>query len=439
MIIYQILGPTKYSEVEYEIEEEDKGKERYRCRLSSEALYKHYKNDKITKIVLLKPESVDDLSINETVEKVRDNTDGNVEIKTIQAVGTYNNTYYNGTPSNISLQIFVDMLRRKRVCEDMIIDLSTGYNLYVLSLLEAARFYTSYMRLYYADLSETEIFVRYAISEPVVRESSGPYNIYVEKLQTLTIFDLSLKRRELDSINLTSFIEDADKKDIGQRFSSLNNSVKRILRNLIIAYNAIRYNAPLFLFSGIDLGKEDENEDIVDQLCEFIDQIICDKKKIKREIYHKIFLSMAIRNGIWYILRDKLDYKSDRGVSLDTLESVFSSLYNNLKLDLNLRFLKKEIDEIKEQYKEYITNEWKTYKDIRGSALDRSLTNLNEYQSSSLSKKNVRSSDIKRNFFAHAGLSYDTLELRLDNEHILCRYRRDKINEIQQWIEDPDK
>ena len=435
MIIYQILGKTNYSEVEYEIN--DKGKAIYRCRLSSEALYKHYNNDERKKIVLLKPESIDDSSINETVENVRANTDGNVEIKPIQAVGTYNNIYYNGTPSNISLQIFVDMLRQKRDGEKIIVDLSTGYNLYVLSLLEAARFYTSYIRLSYANLSET--FVRYAVSEPISNQSLRPYKIYIEELQTRTTFDLP---PHTSNFNLISFIDD-DKRDIGREFSHLNKKVKHILTNLTILYNSIRYNAPLFLFTSCIDFNEEENKAIVNELCKFIDQILDRKKKIKRSLY-AVFLNIAILNGIWYMLRDRLDKKGDKSVPLDTLKSFSKSIYDKLGLDLNWRFLEREIREI-ESYKERLSSKWKAYKEIR--FLDSKPNIDNQHQATNTeievatTSQNIRGgSDSKRNFFAHAGLSYDTLELCLDNEHkhILCRYKPDKIKEIQEWIKNPD-
>lgn len=423
MIIYQILGNNDYSEVKYEIDYREKAV--YRCRLSSEALYKHC-NAK--KIVLLKPESINssvDKTAN-TVEYVKAKTDGNTEIKPIQAVGTYNNTHYNGTPSNVSLQIFADMLRRNRECDMIIVDLSTGYNLYVLSLLEAARFYTSYMRLSCADISK--IFVRYAVSEPVVKDSGQyPYKIYIEELETRTTFDLPLRSKT----NLTSFIEDAsdvDKTDIGLEFSSLNTKVNHILNDLTIIYNAIRYNAPLFLFTtNIDFCKEEKNNDIVNDLCEFIDHILNErKKKINRNLY-SIFLSIAIRNGIWYMLRNKLNKNNDGGIPLDTLKSV-SNLYSKLKLDLNWRFLEREIREI-ESYKEHLTSKWKVYKDVKSNS---SRPNIHDQ------RQDAPISDSKRNFFAHAGLSYDTVELRLDNGRILCRYKSDKIDEIQEWIKDPD-
>ncbi|GBC73287.1 hypothetical protein HRbin04_00684 [archaeon HR04] len=433
MIIYQILGNNDYSEVEYEID--DGRKAVYRCRLSSEALYKHC-NAK--KIVLLKPESISS-SIDKTaktVEHVKANTDGNTEIKPIQAVGIYNNIHYNGTPSNVSLQIFADMLRRNREGDMIIVDLSTGYNLYVLSLLEAARFYTSYMRLSYANISK--IFVRYAVSEPVVKDSGPcPYKIYIEELETRTTFDLPLHTSS--ETNLTSFIEDVsdvDKKDIGQKFSSLNGRVKRILNDLTIIYNAIRYNAPLFLFTArIDFGKEGENNDIVNDLCKFIDHILNEKKKkIKRALY-SIFLSIAIRNGVWYMLRDKLNENNDVGIPLDTLKSVSKLIYDKLELDLNWRFLEREIREI-ESYKEHLSSEWRAYKEVKSIS---SRPNIDDQQQDALITQNIKlRSDSKRNFFAHAGLSYDTVELRLDNERILCRYKLDKINEIQKWIKDPD-
>lgn len=431
MIIYQILGKarTRYSEVCYRINDKV-----YQARLSSEALCKH--NDKIEKIVLLKPESIKE-DADESVESA--NTTTNIDIKIIQAVGVYDNIRYNGTPSSVSLQIFADMLRRSMDMENkenkVIVDLSTGYNLYVLSLLEAARFYTTYMRLTEADLSK--IFVDYAISEPVSPGGYGPYEIYTEKLETRTTFDPPIK----DGQGLTTFIEDIsndEKAQIGNEFSNLNSKVRQVQEMLKLFYNAIRYNAPLFLFTiSIDFDKaKAKNQDIISELCRFVEDILNKRKRLKRELY-KVFLNIAMYNGILKRLRDLRTNNYNNGIPLNTLKK-FQALYKDLDIELNWRFLEREIYEI-ELYKEYLSDKWKVYKDIRESALGYSLTN-NKYAHprSNSSKKNEKSSDIKRNFFAHAGLSYDTLELRCVEGDILCKYREDKINEIKSWIKNPE-
>ncbi|MEM1951557.1 MAG: TM1812 family CRISPR-associated protein [Candidatus Nitrosocaldus sp.] len=315
IIIYQILGKAgkdRYSDVDFTIVDKDlidekiyKGK-----RLSSEALYNYYTkhNNNVDKIVLLKPES---LAPDQPLQSIIDTNivDASIKEKTevipIQAVGTYNNTHYNGTPTNISLQIFGDMVKRSISMNDapnIVVDLSTGYNLYVVSLLEAARFYTSYMRLSSGDLSS--IFVRYAISEPV--PGPGKYKIFVDGLHTRTTFDLPKHD------NLTKFIDANDaykgeinayKREIDTKFPSINTGLNTINKNLRLAYNAIRYNAPLFLFTNsINLDYANSRE-IVINLCNFIEDVLKDNKGImlKRDLYN-LFLIIAMYNGIRHML-----------------------------------------------------------------------------------------------------------------------------------------
>ncbi|MEM2856223.1 MAG: TM1812 family CRISPR-associated protein [Candidatus Nitrosocaldaceae archaeon] len=430
MLIYQILGKLAYSEVIFTLENKDYE----RKKLSSEALYNHYteKNQNIENIILLKPES---LITNNSSTSIIDNNIVDVkakertEIIPIQAVGTYNNIRYNGTPTNISLQIFADMIRRSidKNCTEIIIDLSTGYNLYVLSLFEAARFYTTYMRL----LSNNDRhFVSYAISEHVL-SANVKYKIYVEKLQTRTTFDLP------EYHSLTDCIEtnDDNKEIIGRKFSCINTRLKKIYANLRLAYNAIIYNTPLFLFSNcIDSGDESNNRKIVMDLCNFLDEILKDWKDIelKRSLYN-LFLIVAMHNGIRYMLKDLVNKIDD--VQLDNLKK-FKSIYENLNLNLNWRLLDNAISEI-ECYKGCIPEEWKSYKEIMKSRLSNKA--LREGVENLLDDRNnrMKQSNSKRNFFAHAGLSYDTLQLRLDNGNILCRYDKEKIKEIQEWIKKP--
>ncbi|MEM4635857.1 MAG: TM1812 family CRISPR-associated protein [Candidatus Nitrosocaldus sp.] len=432
IIIYQILGKAgkdRYSDVDFTIVDKDlidekiyKGK-----RLSSEALYNYYieHDNNVDKIVLLKPES---LAPDQPLQSVIDTSivDASIKEKTevipIQAVGTYNNIHYNGTPTNILLQIFADMVKRSTSMNDVpniVIDLSTGYNIYVVSLFEAARFYTSYMHLSSGDLSRT--FVRYAISEPV--QGSGTYRIFVDELQTRTTFDLPKHD------NLTKFIDadDTYKARIGKMFSSTNSGLNTINKNLRLTYNAIRYNAPLFLFTNSINLDYANSRDIVIGLCNFVEEVLKNKGiMLKRSLYN-LFLIIAMYNGIRHMLKDLLAKKGD-GVPLDALKQ-FESIYNRLGLDLNWRFLEKEISEI-ESYKDKISKEWKMYKDIRTKDVDQQERVQDERGSN-------KQSDIKRNFFAHAGLSYDTLELCIDDGNILCRYKDGKIQEIKGWIENP--
>lgn len=436
MLIYQILGNfLKYSEVIFTCENLD-----YKCKLSSEALYNYYKNCNIENIVLLKPES---LTINNSSMNIIDDNivDDKVKEKTeiipIQAVGTFNNIPYNGTPTNISLQIFANMINRTidKNCPEIIIDLSTGYNLYVLSLLEAARFYTSYMRLSFNNYSRP--IVKYAISEPVhpvhsanepVRSANAKYKIYVEDLETRTKFDLP----EYSSLTECIDTNDNTKKELGCKFSNIIKRLKEIHNNLRLTYNAIIYNAPLFLFSNrIVFGDEFNNRKIVECLCTFIGEILKYKDiKIKRCMYN-LFLIVAMYDGIRHILKDLVN-KAD-GTSLDILKQ-FKSIYDKLDLDLNWRLLDNEISKI-ECCKDHIHQEWKSYKEIMKSCLSNKLDEMDNKMWQSDSKRNLWKSDSKRNFFAHAGLSYDTLQLRLDSGNILCKYNNEK--EIQKWIENP--
>ncbi|MEM2647162.1 MAG: hypothetical protein QXQ10_06735, partial [Nitrososphaerota archaeon] len=58
-------------------------------------------------------------------------------------------------------------------------------------------------------------------------------------------------------------------------------------------------------------------------------------------------------------------------------------------------------------------------------------------ESEILKIKGERPSDIKRNFFAHAGLSKDTIKEVEENGKKYVKYNQGKINEIRAWLSQP--
>jgi len=93
------------------------------------------------------------------------------------------------------LQIYLDMLRRLREksVKILIVDISTGHNIYVSSVLEALR--AMIVRDKLLNGLRPTIKCQYAVSEPIIRgRSKDKYRIFLNEYDSKAFFDLPIKR-----------------------------------------------------------------------------------------------------------------------------------------------------------------------------------------------------------------------------------------------------
>lgn len=420
--IYQVLGKLNYDDVNYIIDNEEY--ENY--KLSSEVLLRHYNYDKI---VLVCPISIDekDEKIVEVLPKSKDK----IEILHVHAIGRYNNKEYKSSPVNISLQIFTYMLSNND--DEIIIDISTGYNLYTFALIEAARFFSTFNRLKDKIIYRTNLnkeYAKVAICEPVIKESNNiPNQIFVESLKVHSFFSLPIKclnnyklRNHIDSRGLT----DDTSKEIDMKYNLLNKEIKKVLENAIMAYNAIRYNTPL-AFSILKLDDEQEIIKLLSNLNDFCNKILTIKKDnnkiyMERSIYD-LYLSLAIYYSIIQNIKEiKTKSLNNTIETLDDLKN-FMELYNLLELNLNSLFLDRDLNEI----------------EYKSSSLNDKEVLLKQIYSSDDNKENTmpKSGNEKRNFFAHSGLESTLCKIYKKDGKIYIKYIEEKINFIKKWLLDP--
>jgi len=453
--IYQILG-EKYRRVKFTIDNET-----YEAKLSSEALYNYYKgelnnpNIKIhlvypLSLVLEKASRISDLLNDEFIDKVilekieenilSEHAKQNTDALLINSFGTYllserknEKVHLQCTPGTITLQILFHMI--KNIDANMgevkvITDISTGYNIYNIALLNALR--ALIVRNKLNNAFERNIQAYYAISDPILRGvEAEEYKIYIDEYDVKAFFELPIKERNLDSIskleryingNLTPEI----KRTYAQQNLEINRKLKSLLFNLKMAFNAIKYNTPLTLYFPEIVNLNLNYKQIEEEIMDFYQKTFTMKiqnNSLKSVIHEdkqiiNILYSIALYGGIKRLL-SKL-----KKPTLNEIEKIFPKTYSTLKLDLNTNFLKRDIREIK-AYSEKITNEWQVYAKIKHG----------EKQSIPIKSNYITS--IKRNFFAHSGFEEKILEIRRKNRQIELRYRKDKINEIKKWLLNP--
>jgi len=461
VLIYQILGNLEgYSSVSYEIEDDNFTDSFIKSglKLSSEALYSYYKERKgyEAKIIYVCPNSLykgpdipkcltDPALLAESFrDKISDISNyKDFEILPINAIGNYTigqeRFSFKNTPGNVAVQIFLDIMKKINENEEkttVVTDMSTGYNIYVTSMLEALRAIIVYDKLRNG-ITEKKINAFYAISEPVTKLSEElryTIRIFINEYDVKAFFALPIKPQNLETLcKIEYYVETnpEEKKRICYETRDKKTKLKDLLENLIKAFHSIKYNVPLAFYSGlINLDQEVEvlEKELIYLFLEKTKPVLNEKTVVVNNLKWKdvfnLFYSLALFK---WISGEMEELAVKDGVSITEIKERFTKIYSKLDLSLNKRFLERDLNEINNK-KNMITQQWICLKDLYQEGI------LEEKKEEALS-----TSDIKRNFFAHSGFERTMVEVRKQNEELELRYIKDKLPNICKWLSNPEE
>jgi CRISPR-associated protein Csx1 len=461
--IVQILGVyIKYFDVNYKLRNEGKI---IRSKFSSVA-YGKLKQKKI-KILFFLPESI--LVKNQAtatmlknspeklIEKHQENLkeilgdDIPFELKIIPSIGSYNSKNedeksnliinFNNFNENIIIHLLTELIE---IEGELIIDISTGFNIYIHSLIEAVRSLFVYKKLRTILQKKNAFKVKCMIIPPVVGGSTDkilPIEIYDYKAKAF--FDFPYQELNINN-NFISFSEidpsTPNLKTICKNSPKLGRISKEIIFTTHLLFNAIKYNIPLVLFSNKLISYEFNKENINKELKRIrkIPGFIRESTKIERindkiSLHRLKCLKPKIVNFLFTLglYQSFLKFYEKNIISLTptltNIRNIFQGLYEKLGLGSNLRFLERDLKNI-EKFKSKI----KKNEAISLHQLER---NEIEYKSD----KTPPFSDKKRNFFAHSGLlkNFIKLEKNKDDE-IEISYIDGNLEEIKNWLLKPE-
>jgi len=421
--ILQILGKfAGYNEVTYIVNG-------FSCKawLSCAALSEYFRRE--CKVILLVPESIvtnltdrideakallmDKRLFEERVkQKVEENRllNGPFDVKCMQSSGFYSKgNLYAVKFVNTLDNIVIDQLTQLALMDDvdeLIMDISTGHNTQVLALLEAVRVLTVYQKLKRLLQDGSGLKIKISSISPVSGEGEYPINLY--EFDAKAFFEFPIKGRDAPKVaDLVTHTTDELKREISMEFnwSRISKAVGEARR----AFNAIKYNAPLTLFYDELIGKEEDSKECIKTLFDIVsyveehrrvevdgDLILSKRIMISRQVFANLLLTLALHLTLTEFRRRVKRAEP----KLKTLHDVFTDIYEKIGLQLNARFLERDLAE---------------YAEIRGGTIV---------------------SDTKRNFFAHSGLLENYVE-RTGNGKLL--YKAKCLDEVREWLENPEK
>ncbi|MEM4303777.1 MAG: hypothetical protein QXQ70_07785 [Candidatus Caldarchaeum sp.] len=446
LLVYQLLGRLEdYQDVVFQVEGVNHGP----VKFSSLAISEHFLDEGLasdaevkllTPISVEQPLTVDGIGLDLTyLRKSFMNKLGAVleeggrirwDVVLIPAMGTYNHPsgwfIYDSTPLAIAAKILLDMWKdlRKFSSYKVGVDVSTGWNGYIPSMLDALRASIVLDKLEGGFRNSRISEAYYAVSEPVLKNMAKKfYEIHlvdynVKAFPSIPVKDMNEAAR-LGNINIYfPKLTDDEKRSIAEKFKDGRN-LRDLLVESFVAFNALYYNAPLALCDSnvVRLDSRGVGE-LIGNLLNFFEgrlvPTILDRRVYVPDVDFRAFVNMLIMLTIYGFISRRLEDSGliNRAVDIEKLAEFFEILYEDLGLPLNYRFLRNEVQKL-----------------VEGGYGDMFMGKQKE--------KHQKLSDKKRNFFAHAGLSIDVVELCDEDGSRCVRYRDDKKRSIRKWLESP--
>jgi len=423
--ILQVLGdPRGYKSARYVID-----KKEYKEKFLALAI-REWLND--GEIIFLVPDSLVtriESDVEEAFELLRDREKFkkrftellhgiDADVLIIPSVGTYSGAYtarFEGSIENTIVFIFKELI--KRGVRVIYADISTGLNIYTTAMLEALRKYVTYRKLRRILQGDDKTTLKLAFVPQVLVENQT-VNVELHEFDVQAFFSLP-------KANPKEICADKDtKRKVNEKYGKFFKEILRYLKTLRMAFNAIKYNTPLVFYHSdifnlnIDVGKvEREFMRIIEEL-EDLREVIMDDNTII--VKRPILVSGNVVNTFFAIsmLSSVIDFwkESVGEPELDAILKTFKGLYESLGLDVNSRFLERDVEGIKE-----LAN------DLEG---ERVLLEL-------FPESSGKSKDPKRNFFAHSGFLREITLVRKEGENIMLRYTSESVREIRSWLNDP--
>jgi len=376
------------------------------------------------------------------------------ETKIIHSIGVYYSRNFNYTITfnnyieNIITQFLLDLLD---INDQLVVDISTGFNFYTQALNEVTRNLLVYNKLKNILQNNFKLKIQCSIVPPIISpQPSWTYPITFLEVRAKVFFEFPYQNlnsfEKFFSVKEFPTENNTEKGEIGKQLPQITNGDKNeIIYPVLTAINAIKHNCPLAFFTK-EIIKFDKNQNLLNfqldrlkNLMSFTEQfinfevndnnIIIYRLKVKKTNLVNYLFTIALHQSLKNFYLSEIDSKPPE---ISNIEKIFETLYSNLNLGTNKRFLARDLKFIK----------------IMGEKLDKGeekQLNLLKSSEGLIPKNRIEDdknfSDQKRNFFAHSGLLSDFIKLKkgkTNDEKLEINYIEKNIKLIKSWIENPE-
>jgi len=354
----------------------------------------------------------------------------------VHSLGEYLGTSLDASYDDIVLEILFDMIERylKGELEDLYLDISSGHNIYISAILEAARHFAVFSNLMnWLDESKVpKIYLTF--SDPIIGSSAKHFEIHVQQQRFTAFFSSPIKRKEAAEYNfsfLRNIYPDPNNGARGSEAAKLKQQVREKRKKLrekiemfCLLFSAIKNNVPLYLYYQHYHSVDEIKEEIFKLIEHAKGQLCSDYQKspnLNKKAYIDAILSLGFYIGIVNVLEKHniTMFCQDTGIDLELLKRNYFEIYSTFRVPTNYVMLSNEI-----------SNTQKVLKQMDDIS---SWTGLYKI----IDPGKPAHEPIDRNYFAHSGFERNITEIRTEGNTIFIRYAfNTNFNVINCWLKD---
>ena len=325
---------------------------------------------------------------------------------------SFDQCYYSDIVFEMLLKVIEDFLGKIGI-DRVIFDISSGHNIYVSALMEAARYFNLWLNMRYLANPKDIPAIEIAFSDPIIG-SRELYRIHFEPMAIKAFFDAPIGTHDVRDYNLSRSIFPLKEQRAEKRL------LQDLLERFLVIFSSVKNNTPMYVYHAgyHDVGKIDE---LSGRLFNYISKMLFKKYDespgLDKKNYLKAILSLSLYSGLSRLFSSKgiTKYDPDKGVNLKVLENGFVSIYKSLGLNLNDAILRHEVDLLRRDSRK-ISGQWMMV-----------LSLIKEFSEEP-------GSPVKRNFFAHAGFESHVTECKIEEGELFLRYKAESIDTIKGWL-----
>ncbi|MCS7244412.1 MAG: hypothetical protein RMJ36_06750 [Candidatus Calescibacterium sp.] len=383
----------------------------------------------------------------------------------LYSLGNYkyeeNELHFDTTLDDLSLQIFVEMYNTISTDQDieLYLDISSGLNLYIAALIEAAKNFWTFFNL--QNWGKKKISIFFVFSEPIRKNSI--HNVYYNnEIKYRYFFECPIEKNSIDSIcNYIDEVLFSNYSIQSKERTTQKEELKQILEELILTYNALKYNIPLF-FLTFQLPEPEKLRKIVNQIIGNLYSLMYNRNlksspKLDRNKIMRVILSLAFFIGVKSIIDETIIHNQQ--IDNQNLKAYFEKIYNTLGLNLNKIYLSSELSIIQSKIVKILReiNDEELKENLLNVTIDyftlESIDNIIKLEENVKEKvKQVIENGVKefdpkvfysRNFFAHAGFEKNATLIKIIKESLnrgnknvrfILSYKKEAIDKIKEEL-----
>lgn len=372
----------------------------------------------------------------EFIDKIQLETSKDEKI-VVHSLGEYLGLSFDARYDDIVLEILLDMIERylNGELEELYLDISSGHNIYISAILEAARHFAVFTNLmeWMDENKLPKIFL--VFSDPIIGSSANSFEVHIQQQRFTAFFSSPVKRKEAAEFNfsfLRNIYPDPENNGAkGQEAAKLKQQAREKRKKLrekiemfCLLFSAIKNNVPLYLYYQ-HYHSVDEIKDEILRLIKNAKEKLYDNYQkspnLNKRAYIDAILSLGFYIGIVSVL-EKYNitmFCQDTGIDLDLIKRNFFEIYTTFRLPTNYVMLSNEISNIQKVFEQM-------------DDID-SWTGLYKI----IDPQKLPGEPIDRNYFAHSGFERNVTEVRTEGKTVFVRYAfNTNFNVINCWLKD---